>query len=334
MTAATIAAALDYRRRGWRVVPIPAGQKGPRERGWQDRDIGLEDIPRHVADGCNVGVILGARSGELVDADLDCPEALALADTYLPETGAIFGRPSKLRSHRLFIAPSARDESFGGPLGDGKNTLVELRADGPDCGAHQTVFPPSLHPSGERITWEGEAIAPAVIIPSVLRQRVAWLAIACLAMRHVSEHAARRPGPDLPRLLWECDHALSRAAYRWAGWAAPDDCRHGFRPRFRSELTAEDIDLAEVVAAIPNDCDWDGWNSTGMAIWAASNGSDHGGIVFHDWSAKSPKYNPFVTAERWRHYDRSPPNRTGFGKLIKRALAAGWRPCAREKTAR
>lgn len=147
MSDETIAAALDYRRRGWRVVPIPAGQKGPREKGWQDRDMGLAEIPQRFAAGCNVGVILGSRSGELVDADLDCLEALGLADIYLPETGAIFGRPSKPRSHWLHIAPGARYESFADPA-DG-SMLVELRADGPDGGAHQTVFPPSPHPSGE-----------------------------------------------------------------------------------------------------------------------------------------------------------------------------------------
>jgi hypothetical protein len=333
MSAETSAAALDYRRRGWRLVPIAAGEKGPRCRGWQDCDIGLAEIPERFADSRNVGVILGHRSGELIDIDLDCAEALALADIYLPRTGAIFGRPSKLRSHRLYIAPGARYESFGGPLGNGKNMLVELRADGPDGGAHQTIFPPSIA-DGERREWDGDTIAPAGIIAAVLRQRVAWLAIGCLVMRHVSEHVARRPGPDLPRLLWECDHALGRAAYRWAGWAAPDEPRHGFRSRSRSELTADDIDLAEMVAAIPNDANWDEWNATGLAIYAASHGSDQGGIVFDDWSAKSPKYNPYTTAERWRHYHRSPPNRTGAGKLIKLALAAGWRPYDRKEAAR
>jgi hypothetical protein len=330
MTAATIAAALDYRRRGWRVVPIPAGQKGPRGQGWPDFDIGIAKIPQWFGDGGNVGVILGARSGELADIDLDCPEALALADLYLPSSGAVFGRPSKPRSHRLYIAPGVRYESFGDPLSDGKNTLVELRADGPDGGAHQTVFPPSLHPSGERIAWEGEIIAPAGIIAAALRRRVAWLSIGCLVMRYVSGHAAHRPGPDLPRLLWEYDHALGRTAYRWASWTAPDEPRHGFRLRARRELTAGEIDLAEMVAAIPNNADWGEWNAVGMAIYAASNGSDHGGIVFDDWSATHPKYNPYTTAERWRHYHRSPPSRTGIGKLIALALAAGWRPSDRK----
>ncbi|MGH7096262.1 MAG: PriCT-2 domain-containing protein [Stellaceae bacterium] len=325
MSADTIAAARDYRRCGRRVVLIPAGQKGPREKGWQDRDIGLDEIPQRFAGGGNVGVILGARSGELTDIDLDCPEALALADIYLPPTDATFGRKSKPRSHRLYIAPGARYESFADPLAgkDEKSTLLEIRADGPDGGAHLTLFPPSVA-DGERREWHDETIAPAVIDAAALRTATAWLTIGCLTMRHVSEHAARRPGPDLPRLLWECDHALGRAAYRWLGWPDPEKPR--WQPRRRAEMSRQDIDLAEMVAAIPNDADWEEWNAIGLAIHAASGGSDDGFIAFDDFSERSPKYLPHAVEERWRNYRRSPPSRTGIGKLVKLALAAGWRP--------
>ena len=79
------------------------------------------------------------------------------------------------------------------------------------------------------------------------------------------------------------------------------------RPKPRAELSRAEIDLARVVALIPNDGDWNEWNRIGLAIFAASNGSDQGAIVFDDWSAKSPEYNPYTTAARWRHYHRSPP---------------------------
>jgi hypothetical protein len=122
--------------------------------------------------GENIAVILGPASGELVDSDLDCPEALALADLYLPPTRAVFGRGSKPRSHRLFIAPGAVYESFADPLTG--NTLIELRAAGRDGGAHLTLFPPSIA-DGERREWDGEVIAPAVVDAAVLRTAAAWL---------------------------------------------------------------------------------------------------------------------------------------------------------------
>jgi hypothetical protein len=94
-------------------------------------------------------------------------------------------------------------------------------------------------------------------------------------------------------------------------------------------MSADDLDLAELVAAIPNDCSWDEWNAIGMAIFAASRGSEDGFIAFDAFSARSPKYQPSAVQERWRHYWRSPPCRTGIGKLIALALDAGWRPSPR-----
>lgn len=314
MTADLLA---DYRRRGWSLVPIQAGEKGPRIKDWDSRSF----TPADYREGQNVGVILGPRSGELVDVDLDCPEALALADLYLPASGAEFGRASKPCSHRLFVAPGAAYEAFSDPL-DG-TMLLELRAQGRDGGAHQTLWPPSVA-DGERREWHGDTIAPAVVDAGRLRRRCAWLATACLVARHVSRHAAERPSPDLPLLLWEADHDLGRKALGWFGLAPPDAPRQ--HPKRHSDLTADEIDLAELVHEIPNTESWEGWNAVGMAIYASSNGSDQGGVIFDDWSAKSPKYDPRTTEARWRHYSRSKPTKTGAGKLIKAALAAGWRP--------
>jgi hypothetical protein len=309
----------NYRRRGWSLVPIPAGAKGPRIKDWQKRVF----EPSDFGEGCNVGLILGPRSGELVDVDLDCQEALPLASIYLPPTEAMFGRISKPRAHRLYVAIGAVFEAFADPeTGD---TLLELRAAGRDGGAHQTIIPPSVA-NGEARGWSDDTIAPGVIGAKALRCAAAWLAIGCLVMRHVSQHAAERPGPDLPQLLWEFDHGLGRAAYHWLDQPAPDEPRHGLQPRPRAQWSAEDIDLVEMMRAVPNNADWIEWTNIGLAIYAATGGSDDGGAVFDNWSAKSPKYNPYTTVERWRHFRRSPPCRTGLGKLVKLALEAGWRP--------
>jgi hypothetical protein len=309
-------AAREYCRRGWRVVPLPAGEKGPKIPGWQTLALGLDDLPRYFGADGNVGVIL--TSG-LVDADLDCSEAIALAGTYLPETGAEFGRASKLRSHRLYIAPDAKFEAFADPVS--KNTLLELRAEGRDGGAHQTLLPPSVT-DGESRSWSGDIIAPAVVDARVLRRRMAWLAIGVLTMRYVAEAAARCPGPDLPRILWEFDNELGRTAYRWLGERAPDDPHWEMRPT--SRFSQSEIDLAELVANIPNDGGWEDWNRIGMAIFSASRGSVQGAIIFDDWSAKSPKYNPYNTSDKWAAYRRCPPNKIGAGTLVYLAQQNGW----------
>src|SRR5215469_9119765 len=100
----TLEAALDYHRRGWRVVPISNGFKKPVIDGWPNLTFSAADMHRHFRDDQNIGIRLGAASGCLVDIDLDCPEALAIADLYLPVTEAKFGRQSKPLSHRLYCA--------------------------------------------------------------------------------------------------------------------------------------------------------------------------------------------------------------------------------------
>jgi hypothetical protein len=77
-----------------------------------------------LENGGSAWLILGAGSGELVNIDLDCPEALAIADLYLPVTEAEFGRTSKRRSHRLYVAAGAAFEAFADPIREGKNTLL------------------------------------------------------------------------------------------------------------------------------------------------------------------------------------------------------------------
>lgn len=304
---------------GGQFALIAPGEKACRIKGWPNIRPSLDEVERHIARGGNLAMRLGAHSADIVDVDLDCLEALALADIYLPSTGAEFGRPSAPRSHRLYLSPGAAFATFADPL-DG-TMLAELRADGRDGGAHLTLIPPSIA-DGERRAWHGDIIEPAAVDAAVLARRCGWLAVGCLTMRHLSEYAARRPGPDLPAVLWEADRALGRTAYRWLGERAPDD--PVLVPKHRRELSQKEIDLAELVAAIPNDLDWTSWNRLGLAIYAASNGSNEGAIVFDDFSAKSPKYNPYITAERWRNYRRCPPSRIGAGSLIYLARQHGW----------
>lgn len=46
-----------------------------------------------------LGILLGTPSGGLLDVDLDAREAVALAETFLPNTACRFGRAGKQNSH-------------------------------------------------------------------------------------------------------------------------------------------------------------------------------------------------------------------------------------------
>jgi hypothetical protein len=178
-----------YFKRGWASVPVPHCKKGPRLKGWQRLRLTEADLP-HYFNGHpqNIGVLLGAVSGGLVDVDLDCPAALALADRFLPSTAAVFGRQSKPRSHRLYrvTGPTPPTRRFQDPLAAPDDaTLVELRADG--C---QTIFPPSVHPSGEVVRWDADG-EPEEVDAATLARAVQHLAAAALLTRHWPGRGAR-----------------------------------------------------------------------------------------------------------------------------------------------
>ena len=92
-------AARWYRSRGYAPIPVPAGTKIPVLKGWQTLRLDEPDLPQHFNGTGNIGLLLGEPSGWLVDVDLDCEEAVALAPEFLPATGAKSGRPGKPASH-------------------------------------------------------------------------------------------------------------------------------------------------------------------------------------------------------------------------------------------
>src|SRR5262245_26234775 len=92
----TLEAALDCLRRGFFSIPILPGEKGPRLKDWPNLRLDEEGLRRAFGrDPLNLGLLLGKPSRNLVDADLDCPEAVFLASLFLPQTGWISGRKSK-----------------------------------------------------------------------------------------------------------------------------------------------------------------------------------------------------------------------------------------------
>jgi putative DNA primase/helicase len=175
-----------YASRGWAPIPVPYREKGPRERGWQNLRLRTPDeidmyfsrLPQ------NVGVIVGAASGNLVDIDLDASEAVRLAPRFLPPTPCRFGRQSKPASHWVYRTPTeAGSEKFPDiPRTDERSRmLVELRSGG---GA-QTLFPGSTHPSGEEIRFIADDVGdPAEVAVDTLRQTVIHLAVAAILARH------------------------------------------------------------------------------------------------------------------------------------------------------
>lgn len=205
-----------YVRRGWIPIPIRPREKAPQVKGWPLLRLKEHDLAQHFSHSANVGILLGQSSSWLVDIDLDSMEAVNFADTFLPRTGAVFGRTSKPSSHRLYYCSGVKTVSFQDPI-DG-TMIVEIRS-GP--GPVQTIFPPSIHPSGEQIGWAAFE-EPVSVEPQELLRRASLLASYCLLARHLPPDQA--PPADVPPDRWPFDRLppeLRAVAMEWVGASGP-----------------------------------------------------------------------------------------------------------------
>jgi Bifunctional DNA primase/polymerase, N-terminal len=167
--------ARSFLKRGWKPVPVQYRKKMPIGGGWQTQEITRANVGQHFnGHRINIGVQLGHASGGLTDVDLDCEEALHLAEELLPPTNAIFGRRSRARSHWLYVTDLCDTEETAairydvpreltGELEE-DTLLVEIRIGAADRGA-QTVAPGSIHPSGEPVRWDDDGEPAKVAAP-------------------------------------------------------------------------------------------------------------------------------------------------------------------------
>jgi hypothetical protein len=192
-----MAALQEWARRyiedGYSPIPVPPGEKGPKIPDWPQLRIHKSDVRRYFNDKSNVGLILGIDG--LADVDLDGPEALHVADQFLPTTGFVFGRKSRPRSHRFYrVDKPIPTRKYLDPLAKKKDkgVLLELRCitgDG-EIGL-QTIVPPSEHPSGERIRFY-ESGDPAEISSDVLVLACNYTAAAAIFVRYWPDEKSGR----------------------------------------------------------------------------------------------------------------------------------------------
>jgi hypothetical protein len=151
-------AASEYVKRGLEPLRLPPRKKSPAGKWKEPRKWTEAEIRDEFADDSNVGVALGKRSGNLIDIDFDCVEAAELAKIVLDALPS-FGRPGSPYSHRIVQAELKKGRytfelpaEVAAKLSAARTMLLEVRGDG-----HQTMFPPSIHPSGEQVQWHAGA---------------------------------------------------------------------------------------------------------------------------------------------------------------------------------
>ncbi len=210
----SLGGALAYAAIGWRVIPIPAGTKHPREQAWQNEGTTDVDRIRHWwtnAPDDGIGILTGPGSGVWVlDVDVSGEkvgdETLAeLEEAYfpLPETyEVVTGSGGR---HLYFAWPEGgniRNSSSG--LGPG----LDVRGIG-----GQVLAPPTVHPNGNR--YEHEASSPLVIA-----EAPGWLvALASPQERERPAHRLQPARTDRPGDQWA-------ASVTWAQILEPDGWTH------------------------------------------------------------------------------------------------------------
>lgn len=183
--------ATEYVSRGWKVIPIPLGQKGPKLTGWQNLRINVEQIPFAFDKPSNIGVLCGEPS-KLVCVDIDNPIAKQLAGVFLPHTDLKTGRPSAPESHWFYSVqdpPAAKKFAIPKEAKTDTHHSVEILSTG-----NQVVVGPSVHPSGE--IYDSLNAIPAEISGDELKAACLALHRAVLAKLGVSEDPPKAKKPS------------------------------------------------------------------------------------------------------------------------------------------
>jgi AAA domain/Bifunctional DNA primase/polymerase, N-terminal len=318
--------ALAYIGRGWNPVAVTFQTKKPIGDGWQHRliDNACTAAEHFNCGPQNIGIMLGPTSHGLTDVDLDSMMAIAVAPYLLPRTAAIFGRESKRASHWLFHTDLA--ETFDSAAlrfqDPGGRVLLELRIGGGSKGA-QTVFPGSVHESGEPIAWEPDGDGePATVDGTDLLRHVKRTAAAALLASawpaDGSRHdAALSLGGVLARAgFTEQDAGLFvESVARTAGDEEWRDRRTAARDAVRAHQGGRAVyglptlkqTFGEPIAR--KIAEWLGYNGASESAAAASNASHHGSRA-SDTPISVCAKDIVMTAVDWLW-----PNRFALGKI-------------------
>ncbi|PTW50583.1 bifunctional DNA primase/polymerase [Rhodovulum kholense] len=173
----TAEAAVAYFNIGWEPLRLPALEKRPKSSWKEPRVWTVEALSGAFSGDANIGIALGERSGGLIDIDFDCREAAEFGRVLLPDLPA-FGRAGSPASHRTAYSDLKKNRvvfqlpdeiAKRSPLA--RSVLLEIRGAG-----HQTMFPPSTHPSGEQVAWCDDPTAAPTIVADELQSKCGLIA--------------------------------------------------------------------------------------------------------------------------------------------------------------
>lgn len=282
--------AVSLAENGYQVIPIPAGQKSPGFKGWQNYQATGARIEREWADNGNIG-ILTART-PAIDIDTLDPDMARDMEAYVlsrldGDAPIRVGRAPK----RLILCSTSepfrkRDSGFW-VSPDGVEHKLEVLGQG------QQFVAFGVHPD--------------------TKKPYKWVSL---------EDPRNLDVTDLPPLSVALADEIVAEFCRRAearGWVkASSATEHHVEDEFfflRPKPDVSDEEVAEAVRLFPNPGrDYDLWVRVGAALHNHFEGREDGLALWEEWSERSPLYNEHETHYKW----------TSFGKYTGAPVTVGF----------
>lgn len=244
----------EYTRAGWVLVPLAPGEKAPRGKGWNVRELCLdrEDETRSLAGAGLAHAYSGTCSVDIDDVDnarrwlhhhgVDLDALLEASDAVMISSGR------KNRAKLIYALPQPLPGYKHIERIDGvKVNTIDFRCATRGGLTMQDVLPPTVHPdTGNPYEWVyGDELAGH------------W---SCLPLI-----------PDDLKALWQSVLRTDKPSSDEA-----------------ASMTVEEI--RPLLDAFDPDTDYESWITVGMAIHSATAGGSDGLALWDEWSAKGDKY--------------------------------------------
>ena len=288
----------QYVEHGYALVPIPRGEKGPKGKGWNERENVVTEPGHAAAINGNVGIAhlycspsataaldiddFSLASKYLADRGVDL-RALLDADDALQVSSGRSNRGKLLYRLPLEVGPM---ETYQISDPETKAMVLEFRCASSNGKTVQDLLPPSIHPeTGAEYKWAGKGD---------------W--------RHI---------PMIPKQLLQI----------WQERAAPKKIAAEGGPLFNSllqnsiastSLLPVDIqNLRSALLHIRAD-DRNDWIKAGLAL---KNLGEVGRGLWIEWSMTSKKYEPLDASDTW---DSLKPTSIDYRHIFSEAQRQGW----------
>lgn len=244
----------------WLPIPLQPKDKKPFD-GYKWKDARLtSETARNFPKDCNIGVALGENSNGLVDLDFDSSEAGIIANKLFPHLPG-FGRKSAPFGHKILYCPDAgKTQQFKLTSEQAeiagfteKAVVMELRGNG-----GYTMFPPSVHPSGETVQWHNSKLPediPVMKWDELQKSCGLCASLAVFLKKYPTAQGAR------DEICLALAGALLRAGLPldqvdgWIVFIAEQKGDNEAHMRKKAEATKEKMDAGEEVTGLPKLCE-------------------------------------------------------------------------------